>query len=399
MFVHLHCHDHYSTLDGACITENLVKRAAELGMPAVAQTNHGNMFGTWDFLKCCEKHKVKPIVGVEAYEAPISRKLKEKDDDFPHYFHMVLLSKNKTGYRNLIKLVSRSFSEGFYYKPRIDIDLLREYHEGLIMSSACMRGRLPWLLARQRVREAIEYTNVYKEIFGDDFYIELMAINMPGQKELNIMLNDLAKTLSIKTIATNDSHFVKAEEHMLHENIMAASTGGSKHMNVLSIDANDLYFKSEEDMKRDIGNEFLDAIENTIEVANKVNFSIRDLDNHIHLPKYPKLEGKNERDFLADLAREGLKNKNLLSAKYIEQLEYELEVIDAMGFNNYFLMVRDIILWAKSQRIPTGAARGSAAGCLVSYAVGITQVDPIKYKLIFERFLNPGRIGSIELDI
>ena len=398
-FVHLHVHSEFSLLDGANRIKDLPVRAKELGMDAIAITDHGVMFGAIDFYKACKANGVKPIIGCEVYVAPRTRFDKEPNVD-NKYNHLILLAKNNEGYKNLSKLVSLGFVDGYYYKPRIDKEILEKYHEGLICCSACLAGEVPQTILRDGMEKAEEVALWYKNLFGDDYYLEVQANSLRDQIVVNQKLIQLSRKLGIKLVATNDAHYLKKEDYYNHEVLLCIQTG--KRMtdeDRMSFETNDFYIKSPEETEEYFKN-IPEALENTLEVANKCNVEFEF--GHTILPNYDVPEEfKTHYDYLKKLCDDGLQKKygDAITQEILDRAEYELSVIKKMGYVDYFLIVWDYINYAKSQGIPVGPGRGSGAGSIVAYAIGITDIDPIKYSLIFERFLNPERISMPDFDV
>lgn len=398
-FVHLHVHSEFSLLDGASRVKDLPVRAKELGMDAIAITDHGVMFGAIDFYKACKANDVKPIIGCEVYVAPRTRFDKEAGID-NKYNHLILLAKNNNGYKNLSKLVSLSFLDGYYYKPRVDKELLEKYHEDLICCSACLAGEVPQALLNNDLAKAEETAMWFKNLFGEDYYLEVQANSLPEQIMVNQKLVSLAKKLDIPLVATNDAHYLKKEDYYNHEVLLCVQTG--KRMNDedrMSFSTNDFYIKSPEEME-DYFSNLPEVLENTVKIAEKCNVEF-EFGNTI-LPNYDVPEEfETHYDYIKYLTDTGIKKRygDNVTAEIEERKEYELSVIKKMGYVDYFLIVWDYINWAKSQGIPVGPGRGSGAGSIVAYAIGITDIDPIKYNLLFERFLNPERISMPDFDV
>ena len=414
-FVHLHLHSHYSILDGMGKIEDYIARAMELDMPAMALTDHGVMYGVKDFLDAVKKaekktgKKLKPIVGCEVYVAPESRLIKKAYADRRSSYHLILLAKNLTGYHNLIRLSSIGFTEGFYNRPRVDHELLQKYREGLICCSACLAGEIPQAILKGNTEEARSLAVWYKSIFGDDFYFEIMNHNcqVPGQpntvfeeqQRVNPVLYALSEELGIKCVATNDCHFVKKEDGPAHDLFICINTASKL------TDAGRLHYTQQEYMKS--GDEMAainyghpEVISNTLEVADKVERYEIDIPHilpHFDIPQ----EFENSDAYLKHLVYQGARKRygeNLLPSIQ-ERIDFELATIRKMGFPDYFLIVHDFITYARSQGIWVGPGRGSAAGSVVAYCLTITNMDPIKYDLLFERFLNPDRISMPDIDI
>ena len=403
-FVHLHLHTQYSLLDGANQLDPLLKQVSEFGMPAVAMTDHGNMFGAIEFYQKAHKHGVKPIIGCEAYMATGSRR--ERDSQLAHneYYHLILLATNLTGYHNLIKLSSKAYLEGFYYKPRMDKELLQEHHEGLIALSGCLSGEVPYLIGQQEMDTAIKVADEYRSIFGKDhYYLEVQANGLDHQLIANRGLVEIHKKLGIPLAGTNDCHYLKKEDARPHEIMLCLQTGKTlKDPNRMRFDTNQLYVKSTEEMIQEFV-ELPTAISNTCKIAEQcdINFSF----GTSYLPHYQVPEGHTRDEYLQMVAEEGLKAR--LQEKptaiphelYVQRLKVELSVLISMGYAGYFLVVWDIIKFARSRGIPVGPGRGSAAGSLVAYALQITDLDPLEYNLLFERFLNPERVTMPDIDM
>lgn len=395
-FVHLHLHTEYSLLDGFTRIEKLFGKVKELGMDAVAITDHGVMFGVVDFYKAAKKNGVKPIIGCEVYVATRSRFDKEAGID-KNSGHLVLLVKNEEGYKNLIKLVSAGYTEGFYYKPRIDYELLKNHTNGLICLSACIGGDVQRLLLEGDLEGAEKMALQLKDMFAEgDFYLELQDHQMQEQKLINRRLVSLSEKTKIPLVATNDVHYLEKEDESVHDILLCIQTGKVlSDRERMRFPSKEFYLKSPQEMY-ELFSTRPDALENTLKIAEKCNFEF-DF-SKTHLPEYT-LEGKNGQRVLIDLCYEGLKRKYQDYEAQVERLEYELSVIHQMGYDDYFLIVWDFIRYAKSKNIAVGPGRGSCGGSIVAYVLGITEVDPIKYDLIFERFLNPERITMPDIDI
>ena len=398
-FVHLHIHSEFSLLDGANRIKDLPVRAKELGMDAIAITDHGVMFGAIDFYKACKKEGVKPIIGCEVYVAPRSRTDKQPGID-NHYYHLILLAKNNEGYKNLSKLVSLSFVDGYYYKPRIDREILEKYHEGLICLSACLAGEVNQALLSGQNEKAEQVALWHKKVFGDEYYIEIQNNGIKEQVLANQKLVQLARKLDIPLVATNDAHYLKREDAYNHEVLLCIQTG--KRMSDedrMKFDTDELYVKSPEEMA-EYFKAFPDAIENTVKIAEQCNvefeFGHTILPNYDVPPEYP-----THYDFLKELCDKGLKKRygENLSEEIQKRAEYELNIIKKMGYVDYYLIVWDFIHYAKTNGIPVGPGRGSGAGSILAYAIEITDINPIKYGLLFERFLNPERISMPDFDV
>ncbi len=398
-FVHLHVHSEYSLLDGANRIKDLPVRAKELGMKAIALTDHGVMFGAVNFFKECKKNDIKPIIGCEVYVAPRSRFSKESNLD-SEYSHLILLVKNKTGYQNLIKLVSLSFTEGFYYKPRIDLEILEKYSEGLICLSACLAGSINQAILRDDIEKAKEIALWHKRVFKDDYYLEVQNNGLRKQVLVNQKLVELSKELDIPLVATNDAHYLKKEDSYNHEVLLCIQTG--KKMNDedrMRFETEEFYIKSPEEMANYFSN-IPEAIENTVKIAEKCNFEFEF--GVTKLPNYDVPEEfKTHQEYFRKLCYDGMKKRygENPDKSIMERLEYEISVIEKMGYVDYYLIVWDYINYAKTVGIPVGPGRGSGAGSIAAYAIGITDIDPIKYTLLFERFLNPERVSMPDFDV
>ncbi len=409
-FVHLHLHSQYSLLDGAIKLDELVTRVKEFKMPAVAVTDHGNMFGAIEFYSKAMSAGVKPIVGCEVYVAPGSRFTKgNARGSSEASYHLVLLCMNLAGYKNICRLISTAYREGFYYKPRIDWDLLAHHNEGLIALSACLGGELPTLINLNQPEEALERAGQMAQIFDEQrFYIELQENYLPEQAKANSGLISIAKELDLPLVATNDCHYLSREDAVAHEVLLCIQTGKTMDdPNRMRFPNDEFYLKSPEDMSQLFPEQPV-AIANTIKIAERCNL---DLDfNTYHFPQYEKPAQQTLDEVLAERSRAGLKERletiSLLKELteddlqvYRDRLEEELDCIKQMGFPGYFLIVADFINWGKDHDIPVGPGRGSAAGSLVAYAIRITDIDPIPYNLLFERFLNPERISMPDIDV
>mgnify|MGYP004495764345 FL=1 len=398
-FVHLHIHSEFSLLDGANRIKDLPVRAKELGMKAMAITDHGVMYGAIDFYKACKKEGIKPIIGCEVYVAQRSRFNKEPNID-NKYNHLILLAKDTQGYKNLCKLVSIGFTEGYYYKPRIDAEVIEKYHEGIVCLSGCLAGAVSQALINGQEEKAEEIALWYKEIFGEDYYIEIQNNGIKEQVLINQKLVQLARKLDIPLVATNDAHYLKKEDAYNHEILLCIQTG--KRMSDedrMKFETDELYVKSPEEMS-EYFSAFPDAIENTVKIADKCNVNFEF--GHTILPNYdvpPEFE--THYDFLKKLCDDGIKKRygENPSEEIIKRAEYELGIIKKMGYVDYYLIVWDFIHYAKSNNIPVGPGRGSGAGSILAYAIEITDIDPMKYGLLFERFLNPERISMPDFDV
>ena len=398
-FTHLHVHTEYSLLDGSSKIGELAARAKELGMDSMAITDHGVMYGVIDFYRAARAAGVKPIIGCEVYVSPGSRFDRETVHGEDRYYHLVLLAENNTGYQNLMKIVSKGFVDGFYYKPRVDLKLLTTYHEGIIALSACLAGEVQKYLARSMYEEAKRSALRYHEIFGKDhFYLELQDHGMPEQKMVNQGLLRLSQDTGLELVATNDVHYTFAEDAKAHDILLCIQTGKKvTDEDRMRYEGGQYYCKSEEEMRK-LFPYAQEAIDNTHKIAERCNVEIEF--GVTKLPKYEVPEGFDSWTYLNHLCREGFKTRypdddGTLSRR----LDYELGVIKTMGYVDYFLIVWDFINYARSQNIMVGPGRGSAAGSIVSYTLGITNIDPVRYNLLFERFLNPERVSMPDIDV
>jgi DNA polymerase-3 subunit alpha len=408
-FVHLHLHTQYSLLDGMIRLEDLFKKAREYKMPAIAITDHGNMFGAIDFYQQAYKHGVKPIIGCELYVAP--NKLTDRTAGGESAKHLIVLVKNAQGYKNLMKLTTAGYLKGFYYRPRVDKELLKECHEGLIASSACLHGEVASLIMQGNMEEAKKAARHYQEIFGEgNFYLEIMENGIPEQKIANAGLIEISNELSIPLIATNDCHYLEREHAEAHDVLLCIQTGKTiKDPGRMHLSTDQFYFRSPEEMHQ-LFSLMPEALSNTVSIAEKCNFSLET--GKFYLPNFEvKNPEESLNEYLERKAKEGLDklfpvilkdqkgNESEIREKYEKRLNDELEIIKSMGFSGYFLIVSDFVKHAKHHDIPVGPGRGSAPGSLVAYAIRITNIDPIRYNLFFERFLNPSRITMPDIDI
>ena len=398
-FTHLHVHTEYSLLDGSSKIKELTARAKELGMDSMAITDHGVMYGVIDFYRAAREVGIKPILGCEVYVAPGSRFDRESGAGEDRYYHLVLLAENNTGYKNLMKIVSKGFVDGFYYKPRVDLKLLTTYHEGIIALSACLAGEVQKYLVRGMYEEAKRSALRYHEIFGKDhFYLELQDHGMPEQKMVNQGLLRLSQDTGLELVATNDIHYTYAEDAKAHDILLCIQTGKKvTDEDRMRYEGGQYYCKSEEEMRK-LFPYAQESIDNTHKIAERCNVEIEF--GVTKLPKYQVPEGFDSWTYLNHLCREGFKTRypdddGTLSRR----LDYELGVIRTMGYVDYFLIVWDFINYARSQNIMVGPGRGSAAGSIVSYTLGITNIDPVRYNLLFERFLNPERVSMPDIDV
>ncbi|HYI09895.1 MAG TPA: DNA polymerase III subunit alpha [Thermoanaerobaculia bacterium] len=414
-FVHLHLHTEYSLLDGASRPEDLAKRVAKQGMPACAITDHGNMFGAVEFYNAMKKEGVKPIIGCEMYVAYGSRHdkagVEDGQADAGANNHLIVLAQNDAGYKNLVKLVSAGYTEGFYYKPRIDKELLREHREGLIVLSSCLKGEVSQSLAGGNWQKAKDAALAYREILGpENFFLEIQDHGIPDQQKIVPMMAQLGREVGLQLVGTNDSHYLDKSDAFAHEVLLCIGTGKTlgdeKRMKFYS---DDFYVKSPDEMRR-VFADYPEAADNTMRIAERVNLSL-DVKGY-HLPKFPVPAKYDAASYFAEVSRKGLEKRlsvmaGLFVAKqkkhevqaYWDRLEREIEIIKNMGFPGYFLVVWDFIKYAKDHGIPVGPGRGSAAGSVVAWALEITNVDPLEYDLLFERFLNPERISMPDIDL
>jgi len=412
-FVHLHLHSHYSLLDGMIKPKELAKKAAEYGYKAVGLTDHGNIFGAVEFYEEMRKVGVKPLIGMESYftNNRFEKKGEGSDDILTDKnYHLILFAKDKTGFKNLMKLSSIAYTEGFYYKPRIDWELLEKYHEGLICQTACLKGFVPNLLAQGKYEEAKKYAKRLKDIFGDDLYFEIQINGLEEQNIANEGIIRLAKELGVKVVGTNDSHYLNPEDHTAHDVVKALQmkkTLKELYSEGKAFRVKGLHFTRPEEMYEKFKG-YEEYLKNTMEIAEKCNLEIDTAETRGYLfPKFETPEGMTPAQYFEKLAREGLEKrlesiKDLTPEKlkeYRERLDYEINVINQMGFAEYFLIVQDFINYAKKNGIPVGPGRGSAGGSLVAYCLRITEVDPLRHGLLFERFLNPDRISMPDIDV
>ena len=399
-FTHLHTHSHYSLLDGLPKIDELLDYVKELNMDSIALTDHGVLYGAVEFYQKAKQRNIKPIIGSELYLAYEKMEQKRPNIDDTRY-HLLLLVKNKTGYQNLVKLITKAHLEGFYYKPRIDEELLKEYSEGLICLSACVQGKIPRLVLSNRIEEAEKTALKYQEIFGkDNFYLELQDHpNNKEQKKVNKILIEFSKKLNIPVVATNDIHYLKPEDSEAQDILMLINTGSIPNdPERLTLKNDDFSMRTPQQMIEAF-KEIPEAIENTQKIVDMCNFEFELKETK--LPAFKVPNDKTDNDYLRELSQEGLKKRfgNNPSKEVIDRMNYELSVIKETGFASYFLIVQDFVNWAKQNRIVVGPGRGSVGGSLVAYLLNITNIDPIKHDLLFERFLNPGRLKGTLPDI
>ena len=410
-FVHLHNHTHYSLLDGAATVQSLVSAAVTNNMPAVAITDHGVLFGAIEFYKRADKAGIKPIIGCEAYivtkgsrfEKKVDTNRLNKGEGRGIYNHIVLLAKDAVGYKNLIRLCTIGHTEGFYFKPRIDVEVLSKYHEGIIATSACQAGIVNEQLVNGDYNEAMEYASIYRDVFGEDFYLEIQNHGLQNEQSILEGAPKIARELGIKLVATNDCHYI-LQEHALPHNIMLyipeASSTNTPDYQTLRYKTDQLYFKSSDEMIA-LFKDYPEAIQSTLEITDKCNLQIELNKNHMPaFPIPPEAGSPDLNEYFERLVREKIpKRYETITPEIEERVVHEINVIKNMGYAGYFLIVQDFINAARSMDVPVGPGRGSAAGSIVSYALGITDVDPLKYDLLFERFLNPDRVSMPDIDI
>ena len=397
-FTHLHVHTEYSLLDGACRISRIAHAAKEKGMTSLAITDHGVMYGVIDFYRACIKENIKPVIGCEVYVAPHSRF--DKTSSYEKYYHMVLLCENNTGYQNLIKLVSKGFTEGFYSKPRIDDELLQQYHEGLICLSACLAGEIPQKLLDGDYDSAKKKAEYYRDLFGkENFFIELQDHGIEEQQRIIPNLVRISEEIGVDIVATNDCHYIEKEDSKIHNILLCIQTNKTVNDNDrMEFQTDEFYIKTEDEM-RELFSKYPDAIENTQKIAERCNvdfeFGVR------KLPRFDVPNNENHLDYFRRSCYKGLYSHYGENPEkfLIDRLEYEIDTISKMGFIDYYLIVNDFVQFAKSNSIPVGPGRGSGAGSLCAYCIGITAIDPIKYNLLFERFLNPERVSMPDFDI
>jgi len=401
-FVHLHNHTEYSLLDGAMKIDRLTELAAKYKMSALAITDHGNMFGAIKFYKSAHKRGIKPIIGIETYIAPRSRFDQSRNLRIPESsFHLTLLCEDETGYRNLIKLSSAAYLEGFYYKPRIDKELLMKHHKGLIGLSGCLKGEIPYKLGAGDLEGARQALQEYQDILGrNNFYIEIMRLGLKREKNVHNSLIELAKEFDAPLVATNDCHYFAPDDYKAHDVLLCIGTKKTlSDRERLRFETRQAYFRPPEEMKK-LFEDLPEAITNTQLIAERCNLLIDTSGKEVKLPSFPRPANfETDFEYLKYLTFEGVRHRfDRITPGIEERLNYELNIINKMGLSGYFLIVREIIDFARKRGIPVGPGRGSAVGSLALYALGITNVDPLKYNLIFERFLNPGRLSLPDVD-
>ena len=397
-FVHLHVHTEYSLLDGACRIKDIMERVKEIGQQAVAITDHGVMYGAIDFYKAAMKAGVKPIIGCEVYVAPRTRHDRVHGVDHDA-FHLVLLCENEMGYRNLSYMVSQAFVDGFYGKPRVDMELLRAHHEGIIALSACVAGQIPQLLLSKDYDGAKAKALEYAELFGEgNFFLELQDHGLPEQQEINQGILRLSRETGLPLVVTNDAHYLRKEDSRMQDVLMCVQMGKTvDDPNRMKFETDEFYLKSEEEMQK-LFPQQAEAFENTVKIAERCNVEFNF--GKYHLPEFQLPEGYDSLSYLKELCGKGFEERyGDRHPEYRKQLDYEIDMIEKMGFTDYFLIVSDFVRYAKSVGIPVGPGRGSAAGSMVSYTLHITDLDPMQYSLYFERFLNPERISMPDIDM
>src|SRR6266545_4167108 len=414
-FVHLHLHSQYSLLDGANKLPELCKRVSELGMSAVAVTDHGNMFGAFHFFHEALQHGIRPIIGVEAYIAPADRRDREaqaaSESGEGYAYHLTILAATQKGYQNLVRLVSEGYLTGFYHRPRMDKALLRQHTEGLIGLSGCLKGEVAGALSRGNYEAAKKAFLGYEEIFGKgNFYVEIMDHGLPQQTAIVPDLLRLSRETGAPPVATNDSHYLRRDDAFAHEILLCIGMGKTlEDERRMRFYNDEFYVKNPDEMKARFASWTAEAVSNTVAVAGRCSVSF-DTEG-LHLPTFAAPDGKTPAEYFGELAREGLDKRlhemaadpagatGIPTEKYLERLEYEIGVVEKMGFPSYFLIVSDFIRYAREKGISVGPGRGSAAGSIVAWALHITEIDPLKYDLLFERFLNPERISMPDIDI
>ncbi len=398
-FVHLHTHTEYSLLDGSNKIKEYVKRVKELGMDSAAITDHGVMYGVIDFYRAAKDAGIKPIIGCEVYVAPNSRFDKELTGGEDRYYHLVLLAENNEGYQNLMKIVSKGFTEGYYYRPRVDMEVLNKYHNGIIALSACLAGEVARNISKGLIEEAKKAAIKYRDCFGEDnYFLELQDHGIPEQKSVNTTLLNISRELNIPLVATNDVHYTYAEDEKPHDILLCIQTAKKlTDTDRMRYEGGQYFVKSEEDMKALFPYAW-EAVENTQYIADRCNVDIEF--GVTKLPRFEVPDGYDSWGYLNELCLQGLKERYPNDDGTLKnRLDYELSVIQKMGYVDYFLIVWDFINYARNENIPVGPGRGSAAGSIVSYCLHITNIDPIKYQLLFERFLNPERVSMPDIDI
>ena len=398
-FTHLHIHTEYSLLDGACRIKQLMERCKELGMTSIAMTDHGAMYGAVDFYKACKENGINGIIGCEVYVAQRTRFDKVHGLDSERY-HLVLLCENETGYRNLIKMVSAAWTEGFYTKPRIDHDLLMQHHEGLICLSACLAGEIPQALLKDDYEKAKEIAIWYRDLFGkDNYFLEIQDHDLPEQKRTNPLIIKLAREIGVGLVATNDAHYIRKEDAEIQKILVCIATKHTIEEDTgMGFSTDEFYVKSGDEMAA-LFPDVPEAIENTNKIAARCHVGFEF--GNTKLPIYEIPGNPDHFEYFKDMCYKGMIRRygENYPQEYMDRLNYELGVIHQMGFIDYFLIVWDYINYARSVGIPVGPGRGSGAGSIAAYTCGITDIDPMKYSLLFERFLNPERVSMPDFDI
>ncbi len=406
-FVHLHQHTEYSLLDSTIRIPDLMKKAKACGAPAVAMTDHGNLFGAVEFYREAQNHGLRPIIGCEVYMAPGKRTEKDAASARDASYHFLLLAQDETGYRNLLKLVTEAHLTGFYYKPRIDRDLLTQHHEGLIATSACLKGEVAYNLMNNQPDKALDFVRFCKDLFGDRFYLEVQNHGIEAQRRVNPQIAEIAKKHGIPLVATNDVHYLEKTHAPAHDALICIGTASLLNDEKRKrYETEEFYFKTAAEMDAALG-EYPEAIKNTLAIAERCNLLLDFKTNRY--PAYAPPQGKTRADYLRELVSDGIRERFQFDPAtkaptteqkvVLDRMNLELQVMEKTGFLSYFLIVWDFIHHAKSQNIPVGPGRGSAAGSLVAYALGITNIDPLRYRLLFERFLNPERVSPPDIDI
>ena len=397
-FVHLHVHSEYSLLDGACRISGMMDRVKELGQTAIALSDHGVMYGCIDFYKAAKAAGIKPIIGCEVYVARrgMDDRIHGIDNDS---YHLVLLCKDRTGYENLCLLVSEAFLNGMYVKPRVDLELLRKHHEGLIALSACLAGAIPRKLMDEDYEGAVNYARQLADIFGEDnFFLELQDHGIPEQRPVNQGVMRIARETGLPLVVTNDAHYLRREDAKMQDVLLCVQTGKTvDDPDRMKFQTEEFYLKSEEELRQLFPN-CEEAFENTAKIAERCNLEF--VFNQYHLPSFPVPEGYTNEEYFRKLCMDGFRERYTDPPEsYLERLEYEIGVISRMGYVNYYLIVWDFIRFAKDSGIPVGPGRGSGAASIVAYCLHITEVDPMKYALIFERFLSIRSVSACRISI
>ncbi len=406
-FVHLHLHTAYSLLDGACRIKQLMNMASELEMPAISLTDHGVMYGAVEFYDAARAKGIKPIIGCETYVTSTGDM--HTRDKHEHRNHLVLLATNTIGYQNLSYLISKAHIEGIYYKPRIDKKILAEHSEGLIGLSACLHGEVSRHIVNDNIQEAIVAAGEYSDIFGkDNFFLEVMDHGIAEQRKVNNIMPQIASKTGLRIVATNDVHYLKREDAAAHEIMLCMQTGTvMSDPKRMKYSTDQFYLRTGDEMERLFG-DIPGAVDLTLEIAERCNFEMEVGETStLHFPTYKETEGLSQKEYLIKISYEGLERlynvndiahpQNSREQEILDRFNHELAVIEKTGFINYFLVVWDFIHYARKNNIPVGPGRGSGGGSIVAYAIGIITIDPLKYKLIFERFLNPDRISPPRL--